>query len=86
VISVFVTSGTAITAIFSKGNLGFLNSQSPIALDIANVPSTRPAMTRRPAAFILLRSSYNSGLWSFDSGEALPFSQITDLASPALAQ
>lgn len=67
--------------------LGFLYSQSPIALETAMTPCTLLSSTNPPPAFIRLNSSSLSGLWSYDSSVILPLlSAITARESPEFAQ
>lgn len=59
--------------------------RSPRDLLRLRLPSTRPSVTWLPAFSIRLSSISSSGLWSKESGKALPPRPNTHLESPALA-
>ena len=63
--SCITTSGKAVTICCSGARSAlFLNSKSPIALERARLPFTRPKSTKPPAAVIRAFSPVNSGVSS----------------------
>mmetsp|Transcript_7835 Transcript_7835/g.31744 ORF Transcript_7835/g.31744 Transcript_7835/m.31744 type:complete len:206 (-) Transcript_7835:455-1072(-) len=79
-------SGYAVTIWSLAGRfLDCLYSRSPMALDSASDPLTRPSWTNPPAFTILARSSSSMGLWSRDSATASPLRDRTARESPAFA-